>query len=210
MSSEDSVATAQHRTPAEIINVPKPAKPMFLLGFMGAGKTTLGQAVHAATGIPFVDLDQAIEQRMGMTVRDIFDKMGEGQFRRLEREALRDSVHTPGLVACGGGTPCQPGNMELMNSIGTTVWLRADKDVLVRRLRIASAERPLIATLSDDELAMFVDETLRLRTPHYACAAHTFDSSRLETPMQVDTAVRHFILRFLAVPDSRDVDVPAH
>lgn len=210
MSGVESITSAQYRPPTEIVNVPKPAKPIFLLGFMGAGKTTLGQAVHTSTGIPFVDLDQAIEQRMGMSVRDIFDKMGEAQFRSLEREALRDSAQAPGLVACGGGTPCQPGNMELMNSIGTTVWLRADKDVLVRRLRIAAAQRPLIATLSDDELAMFVDETLRLRTPNYACAAHIFDSSQLETPLQVDTAVRHFILRFLAVPDSTDICTPAH
>lgn len=197
-----NAAAADTATGSGHITVPMPDRPIFLIGFMGAGKTTLGEALHRATGIPFVDLDKAIEARMGMTVRQIFDSLGESRFRQLEREALADSAAPPGLVACGGGTPCQHGNMELMNSLGVTVWLRADHDVLVRRLRLAADNRPLIAALNDDELAMFVDETLRMRTPNYACAMHTFDSSRLETEAQIDAAVRNFILRFLAVPDA--------
>lgn len=173
--------------------------PIFLLGFMGCGKTTLGKALHNATGLDFVDLDEAIEARAGMSVREIFSRRGEAAFRRMEREQLRLEAggHTRTIVACGGGTPCQHGNMSLMNSLGTTVWLQAPVDVLTRRLRLAREQRPLIATLGDTELELFVAETLHRRSPHYAMAHHTFDSSELEDPHQIAAAVSAFTRRFL-------------
>ncbi len=174
------------------------AGPIFLLGFMGCGKTTLGRALHHATGLDFVDLDEAIEARAGMSVRDIFNRHGEAEFRRMEREQLRlEGMRARAIVACGGGTPCQHGNMALMNRLGTTVWLQAPVDVLTRRLRQARHQRPLIATLGDTELELFVAETLHRRSPHYAMAKHTFDSSYLEDADQIARSVSAFTERFL-------------
>lgn len=170
---------------------------MFLLGFMGCGKTTLGRALHAATGIDFVDLDSSIEHRTGMNVRQIFDSLGETQFRLLEREQLQAESNRPVIVACGGGTPCNHGNMALMNTLGTTVWLQAPVPVLVRRLRQGAAQRPLIASLNENEIETFVTQTLRMRLPSYARARYCFDSSLLETPGQIDRSVRLFIDKFL-------------
>ena len=170
--------------------------PIFLLGFMGCGKTTLGHALHVRTGVDFVDLDVAIEARSGMTVKRIFNELGEARFREMEREQLRHEARRNGIVACGGGTPLQPGNMALMNEIGTTVWLQAPESVLVRRLKEARDARPLIATLGDKELELFVADTLHRRSPHYAMAAETFDSSRPEDEEQIAASVNEFCRRF--------------
>ncbi len=91
-------------------------KTVFLVGYMCCGKTTLGSAVAAELGVPFVDLDEWVERRAGCSVREIFATQGETAFRRMERAALREVASGDGrgaIVACGGGTPCQRGNMAL-------------------------------------------------------------------------------------------------
>ena len=172
-------------------------RPVFLTGFMGCGKTTLGRAVSALCGIEFVDLDEAVEQRAGLTVSEIFARHGEAAFRQLERDELQRQSRRPVLIACGGGTPCQPGMAGLMASLGTVVWLRADTDVLVRRLLEFGATRPLVAGKSEAELRAYIADTLAVREPFYARCAHTFDSSRLDTPAQIETTARAFIDRFI-------------
>lgn len=172
-------------------------RPIFLTGFMGCGKTTLGRAVSERCGVEFVDLDEAVEARAGLSVSEIFARHGEVHFRRLEREELERQSRRPVLLACGGGTPCQPGMAGLMASLGTVVWLRADTDTLVRRLLEFGATRPLVAGKSEAELRAFITETLAVREPYYARCAHTFDSSRLDTPAQIETTARAFIDRFI-------------
>ncbi|MCM1406525.1 MAG: shikimate kinase, partial [[Clostridium] fimetarium] len=110
--------------------------PVYLIGFMGSGKTTLGRALAAANpALRYVDLDEEVERRAGMSVREIFARHGERRFRQLESEALRDFASERNLiVGCGGGTPCQPGNMGFMNARGLTVLLRASDEALLRRL----------------------------------------------------------------------------
>lgn len=175
----------------------KPRLPVFLIGYMGCGKTTLGQALHSITGMPFVDLDHAVEHEAGMTVRRIFELHGEAGFRRLETSMLRRVSGMRAIVACGGGTPCQPGNIELMNSAGVTVWLQADVDRLTARLAEARRTRPLIAALSDSELHSFVEHNLRQRTPYYSRAAHTFDANALDDAQQIADTTKRFIDQFL-------------
>jgi len=166
----------------------------FLIGYMGSGKTTLGRAVAARTGIRFIDLDDYIEEREGCTIREIFASRGEEAFRALEREALAEvSALTDTLVACGGGTPCFSGNMELMNSRGTTVYLTAPHSSLLSRLKEGRAKRPLIASLSDAELDTFITDQMSWRHPYYSQATLTFDSSRLESLDQVDRSVDEFL-----------------
>lgn len=175
------------------------AKPIFLIGYMGSGKTTLGNAVAARAHIPFVDLDHYIEQSEGMTVKEIFAAKGENGFRLIERQALTHFCcsQTPILVACGGGTPCFFDNMELMNSAGTTIFLDASIPTLVRRLSQARAQRPLIANLNDEQLAEFINKNLNARLPLYSKCSARFTSDNLESEEMIDTSARNFIENFL-------------
>ncbi|MDE5635144.1 MAG: shikimate kinase, partial [Muribaculaceae bacterium] len=95
-------------------------RPIYLIGYMGCGKTTLGRAVARRVSMPLIDLDEFIEQREGMTVRQIFEKHGEPYFRKAEHDSLLEvSRMDDVIVATGGGTPCQPGLLALMLGSGT-------------------------------------------------------------------------------------------
>lgn len=176
---------------------------IYLLGYMGCGKTTLGRALGRALGARFVDLDDYIEQRAGMTVAEIFADRGEQGFRRLEREALEEVAETgradtDGLtvVGCGGGTPCQPGQMDIMLESGLTVFLQAPVWRLAERLEAAKAKRPLIASLTADELPAFIEAGLASRMKHYRRAECRFDSTYLEDEAQIEATVKQFRKKF--------------
>ena len=159
-------------------------KPVFLIGYMGCGKTTLGQALAHETGMPYIDLDEFIERKSGMTIAQIFDNMGEIRFREIEAEALRElAAMTDVIVGCGGGTPCHCDNMALMNSAGTTVWLITSPERITARLILPEekCKRPKINTLPDDEVLHFVLSELEQRTPFYSQAQMQFDSTDIET-----------------------------
>jgi len=164
---------------------------------MAAGKTTLGHEVARQTGCTFTDLDQAIEHETGMTVSEIFATGGQGKFRAMESETLRRITgegHT--LIACGGGTPCQADNMRFMLTNGTVVWLQAPVDILVRRLLIYGADRPLVAGKTATQLTEYVDNLVSERRQAYSAAHHTFDASRLETPDQIRESASLFIDKY--------------
>lgn len=172
-------------------------KTIFLIGYMGSGKSTLGKALAERCEIEFVDLDDYIEARAGKKIREIFADDGEAAFRELERSSLLEvSEKTNVLVACGGGTPCFGDNMKLMNERGTTVLLQTSHDRLFERLKCGRAKRPLIANLSDEELDGFIDEQLAKRMPHYGKSSETFDSTLLEDADQIDGTCKIFISRF--------------
>ena len=173
-------------------------RPVFLVGYMGSGKTTLGHAVSEAAHLPFIDLDDAIVAEAGKAVGAIFAEEGEAGFRRRENAMLRRVAASPAIVACGGGTPLQPGNMELMNSMGTTVWLKASPRRLHERLTLYRGDRPLLKGLDGQALMDFITEALSVREPFYAAAAHIFDADSLDTPAQLRDSVRTFVLRFIS------------
>lgn len=181
--------------------VKKRRRLIFLIGYMASGKTTLGHALAEATGLRFVDLDQYIEENAGRTITQIFQDKGEAHFRQLETlslEQLTAAGDDDLIIACGGGTPCFGDNMAMMNSHGTSVWLNAPTEVIVRRLIAERSSRPLVARLSDGgELETYVAENLIRRTPHYSKATATFDSSRLESEAEIAESVRLFIDKFL-------------
>ena len=165
---------------------------------MGCGKTTLGRAVALAASMRFIDLDEFIEEREGMTVRQIFDQRGEPYFRKLERDTLQEVAALENvIIATGGGTPCQPGLMEIMNRNGLTVYLETTTDVLHRRLLQGRATRPLIAKLDDDALLTFIEDALSVRSPHYEKAIHRFDSEALESAEQIERSVEKFTSQFV-------------
>jgi shikimate kinase len=157
------------------------SKVIFLVGFMGSGKTYYGKLLSALMGLPFFDLDDVIEKQEGMSIAEIFQKKGESYFRELEASVLRTipSVFSTnikindnnfpifGVLSCGGGTPCFHRNMEWMNENGFTVWIAPSPEYLVMRLKGESHSRPLIAGLQDDELKVQVAERLKARVPYY-------------------------------------------
>ena len=151
---------------------------------MGCGKTTLGEALARQMGVRYIDLDELIEQQCGMTIAEIFDKMGEKRFRELECEALREvAVMTDVIVGCGGGTPCHGDNMALMNEAGTTVWLTTSPERITARLLLPEqkSKRPKILHLPDEEVLPLVKAELEARTPIYSQAHLQFDSTDIET-----------------------------
>ena len=170
---------------------------IFLLGYMGAGKTTLGRALAASLGLEFIDLDNYIEGRFRKTISQIFSEKGEDEFREIERRMLHETGEFENVViSTGGGTPCFFDNVEYMNSQGTTVFLDVPVERLFIRLSIARHKRPLIKDKSDEELLMFIAGQLEKRLPHYSKAQHTFRADKLEDKRQIDMSVESFRRQF--------------
>ena len=175
-------------------------RPVFLIGFMGCGKTTLGQAAGSRTGLRFIDLDALIEERCLMTVAQIFTRHGQEGFRRIERHTLTEAAAmTDVIVACGGGTPCFFDNMEWMNSHGITVYLDATIERLHERLKRGRHKRPLIADKNDDELLNFIIRALEARMPHYSKATMRFAANKLDNEQEKAVTARQFA-EFLNLP----------
>ncbi len=163
---------------------------IFLIGYMGAGKTTLGKAFARELGLTFIDLDWYIEERFHKTVQRIFEERSEEGFRELERNMLHEvSDFENVVISTGGGTPCFFDNMEYMNTQGETVFLSVDPTVLFRRLRVAKQQRPLLAEKTDEELMEFIGSALEKRMPHYSKARHIFCAEELEDKQQIRRSV---------------------
>ena len=164
---------------------------IFLTGYMGAGKTTLGKAFARKMNVPFVDLDWYIEERFHKTVGELCTARGEPGFRELERNLLHEVAEFENVVSStGGGAPCFFDNMEFMNRVGKTVFLDVHPDVLFRRLRIAKQQRPILQGKEDDELKAFIIRALEQRAPFYTQAQYIFNADELEDRWQIETAVQ--------------------
>lgn len=175
-------------------------QPIFLIGYMGCGKSTMGRAVSELTGIPFIDLDNYIERRFHHTVKAIFAERGEEGFRDVERRMLQEVADFEDvIVACGGGTPCFFDNMEYMNSHGTTVFLNTPIPRLHSRLMRGRHKRPLIANKNEEELMEFIQKALADRMEHYTKAQIEFSSERLENREEIENTAREFI-ELLSIP----------
>lgn len=163
---------------------------IFLTGYMGAGKTTLGKAFARKLNIPFVDLDWYMEERFHKTVGELFAERGEAGFRELERTMLHEvGAFEDVIISTGGGAPCFFDNMEFMNNNGTTVFLNVHPDILFRRLRIAKHQRPILQGKKDEELKEFIVQALEKRAPFYSQAHHVFNADELEDRSQIEKSV---------------------
>ncbi len=141
---------------------------IFLVGYMGCGKSTIGRKLAEVMGISFVDLDKYIEERYFKSVPAIFAEEGEERFREKERTALMEVAQFENVViGTGGGAPCFFDNMDLMNKTGVTVYIAPDTEVLAARLIRSKTERPLIAGKSHQELILFINNALVKRAPFY-------------------------------------------
>ena len=164
---------------------------IFLTGYMGAGKTTLGKALARELHIPFIDLDWYIEERFHKTVGELFSERGEASFRELEKNMLHEVGEFEDVViSTGGGAPCFFDNMEYMNRVGTTVFLDVDPKVLFSRLRVAKQQRPILQGKKDDELLDFIVKALEKRAPFYRQANYIYCADKLEDRSQIETSVQ--------------------
>lgn len=141
---------------------------IFLTGYMGCGKSTIGRKIAALMGTNFIDLDKYIEERNFKSVPDIFTKEGEVAFREKERQALHEVAQFEDIIiGTGGGAPCFFDNMKQMNEAGITIYLAPDNETLACRLLKSKTERPLIAGKSKEELMAFIETALAKRAPFY-------------------------------------------
>ena len=131
---------------------------VFLIGFMGSGKSHWGKLLSKKLSIPFFDLDEKIEEHTGKTIPQIFAEQGEEPFRLLEKEVLYllTESHETFVMATGGGTPCYYNNIDYLKKNGTVVWFNSSIDCLYRRLIKEKDKRPLIRNVPDDQLKSFI------------------------------------------------------
>jgi len=149
---------------------------IFLVGFMGSGKTHWGRLWSADNPFSFVDLDHTIEKEEGKTIAKIFEEKGEDYFRQLETTTLRSFGENENIIiACGGGTPCFNNNMQWMNEHGVTVYLRATPKQLANRLAKEQEQRPLLHSVDKHELENFIEQKLNEREAFYSEAQIIFD-----------------------------------
>jgi len=160
---------------------------IFLLGFMGSGKSHWGQIWAAKSHLKFYDLDTTIEHSFKMTIADIFEKEGEEKFRELERYYLRKIEKEKNFVlACGGGTPCFSDNMNWMIAHGTTIYLKASPETLLQQVTDETEKRPVIKNINPSELLFFIQGKLQEREPFYSQAAVTLPVEQLHADSLVE------------------------
>ena len=154
---------------------------IILIGYMGAGKTTIGKILAKDLGVPFYDLDWYIETRMRKKVKQIFDERGEEGFRIIEKNMLHEVAEFENVVvACGGGTPCFFDNMDYLVGQGDVVYLRGTPDVLFRHLKMGKGVRPLLLGKNDEELLEYIKENVEKREEFYMKANHIVDIPCME------------------------------
>lgn len=163
-------------------------KRIFLIGYMGAGKTTVGKELAKRTGLSFIDLDHYIESRYHKTVGQLFAERGEEGFREIERKLLQEvSLFEDVIISTGGGAPCYYDNMECMNASGMTIYLKVSVEELAKRLEVCKNTRPVLKGRTGEELTAFISETLDRRNSFYERATHIFDAEVMLTETDVQS-----------------------
>jgi shikimate kinase len=144
---------------------------VYIIGFMGSGKTTTGKKLASMLGWSFTDLDRSIEEHTGMTIPQIFSEKGEAYFREIEAEMLREHHHALNMViSTGGGAPVFDDNMDYMLETGLTLYLKLTPGQLKTRLAASGGDRPLIKNLTENELLGYIEEKLLFREKWYSRA----------------------------------------
>lgn len=168
---------------------------LFLVGYMGCGKSSLGKKIAKAMGIRFIDTDAEVESREGATIADIFHYEGEEYFRKSERYIIEELAASDEdmVISTGGGVPLWEDNMEVMNQSGVTLYLKRTAEQIASRLSPHGREkRPKLRGLNDEELVAFMRENMAQREPYYCKATLTIDC----TPMsdaELVTMIKKYI-----------------
>lgn len=141
---------------------------IYLIGYMGSGKSMIGKGLAKKLKLSFIDMDNFIEERNFRSIPKIFAEDGEEGFRNLEQKALAELANFNDVViATGGGTPCFFNNMELIKNSGRSVYLKGTPRIIAERLKHSKIERPLIKGKNFEQLVSFIDETLTKRENWY-------------------------------------------
>jgi shikimate kinase len=144
---------------------------IFLIGFMGSGKTTLGRKLAARMNYEFIDLDHKLEQQVELSIAEYFSLFGEDAFRKLEAEVLRKTAYSDNvIISTGGGLPCYFDNMDWMKANGKVVYLKLTPKTLADRLESVKEDRPLLQDKHGDALIAFIEQKLAEREPFYSQA----------------------------------------
>ncbi|PLX18163.1 MAG: shikimate kinase [Marinilabiliales bacterium] len=161
---------------------------VFLIGFMASGKSSAGKKLAKKIDLPFVDLDDYIEEKYNSTIRLLIYEKGIDTFREIEKNSLDELIHKykDVLISTGGGTPCFFNNMELMNSKGVTIYLEVDIPTLVDRLIHSKKDRPLIWGKTRDDLTVYAKDLLAKRHDFYSKAQHKVNGKNLKIESLVE------------------------
>jgi len=167
---------------------------VYLLGYMGSGKTKTGHLLSRKLGYDFIDTDSLIENSEQKSVSAIFQESGEDIFRELEQRILREVSHkTNCIVSTGGGMPCFFDNMDLMNKTGMTVYLKLPEGMLVQRLFNDKNKRPLLMDLDEDQLRLKVKEQIQEREVYYNKARLVFNASNMDVSLLAEQIANYSI-----------------
>jgi len=146
---------------------------------MGVGKTSLGKKLAKELGWQFVDTDKWIENKIGITISEIFNEKGEDFFREQEKYCLSELKSLENcVISVGGGLPCFGENMNKLNSFGTTIYLQLESKEIMKRLNQSKKSRPLLLGLEDKELEVYITNKLQERAQFYTLANHTVRPDR--------------------------------
>lgn len=147
---------------------------VFLIGYMGSGKTTLGKKLANRLGVAFLDTDALLETKLGCSIADFFSQYGEAAFRQEEEKLLAELAgFAPAVISVGGGLPCFGNNMDNLNLLGFTIYLKRSPGELANRLVKNKSKRPLIANVPEEDLRDFIANHLEVREKFYANAQYT-------------------------------------
>jgi len=149
---------------------------IYLIGFMGVGKSTVGKHLAAALNYRFVDTDKLFERKYKTNIDLFFKKYGEEIFRKLEREVLEETFSMENTVVSTGGGSVINGGIDAINRYGLSIYLKMDENAIASRLAVAKRQRPLIKGMRGEELSMFIKNKLEEREPLYVRAHIVFDS----------------------------------
>lgn len=148
---------------------------LYLIGFMGVGKTTIGKQIAALNKVIFIDTDSQIEKETSKSIKEIFETDGEIAFRKLETDTIH-SIDRKAIIACGGGLPAHNNNIEYLKHKGIVIYLKASTETLIKRLEKNKNKRPLISKLTNDKLLEFIRKILKEREKTYKQADYTIET----------------------------------
>jgi shikimate kinase len=163
---------------------------IFIIGFMGTGKTHWGSIWAARHHCLFIDLDEEIERDEQLSISDIFEKRGEDYFRQKEAVMLRQmQQYSNAVIACGGGTPCFFDNMKWMNENGLSVLLQAAPAAILQNILVHEGKRPLVKNLNEAELLFYIEQKLSERKNYYEEAIVKLNAEAV-TEQSIDSLIK--------------------
>lgn len=169
---------------------------IFLIGYMGSGKTTIGKKLAKYLSLSFIDLDDFIQNKYRKSIAEIFNEVGEKGFREIECKALAEVSEIEDVViSTGGGAPCFYNNMNIMNQAGVTIYIEAEPEELACRLLASKTVRPLIVGKSKEELIPFITKHLSQRECYYKSAQIIYHTDKMITKDEIHLTVEGIVER---------------